>query len=420
MSQSFRLSVRQSKTSSVKRGPIDVGDKGSGSAKEVQGRFIRPPPVPHPTTHTSLTNSSDSSTSHLQVLTVDHPEYLPPLLSGLKIHILPTKLEEDLPIYLKKVTGLGAELVPLPDVTGGYGYSSLPLDFPHLILTVLKGRPRLERLLTKALVDELDILDINWVDEVWKSAQDWVWRRPISAGEFHNLEESQDKGANAILAQLPTLPYREPYRIANTSIRVIERILSQNKLAVCEPAAVAACLTETTKQMVQNKTGMKRKRSGDSQPLTQGPSEWASHGRNATLVTKQPKVLSIPVAGDVTRLDDKSSLLALPQQRDIYPVLSKQPLKRYSCDLPDYKGHAGIEHPDQPNQILSVSKLEQDLMKPEVVEGVRTLLPLPFDVQLEDIPNLSIERCSPLVCVNDDIVSQSPMVRFATSAQAIR
>ena len=64
-----------------------------------------------------------------------------------------------------------------------------------------------------------------------------------------------------------------------------------------------------------------------------------------------------------------------------------------------------VNHPKQDKQILAKSKEEQVVEKPEIIDGVETLRPLPYDVELEEIPSLAIRRCSPLICVNDDIVS---------------
>ena len=39
----------------------------------------------------------------------------------------------------------------------------------------------------------------------------------------------------------------------------------------------------------------------------------------------------------------------------------------------------------------------------------RDLAPFPADIDLRDIPNRAVQRCSPLTCVNQDIVSLPPL-----------
>ena len=75
-----------------------------------------------------------------------------------------------------------------------------------------------------------------------------------------------------------------------------------------------------------------------------------------------------------------------------------------------------VDHPKQDHQVLSMSKTEQEMEEPEIVDGVRTLRPLPFNIDLEEIPSLSIQRCSPLICVNDDIV-RSQISRLSPSGK---
>jgi len=78
-------------------------------------------------------------------------------------------------------------------------------------------------------------------------------------------------------------------------------------------------------------------------------------------------------------------------------------------------GSTDIEHPEQDIQLLAMSNAEQREEEPQVIEGVKTLRPLPYDIELANIPNLSIKRCSPLLCVNDDIVSYGQDNAFSTT-----
>lgn len=424
---------------------------------------------------------------------MEHPEYVPPLLAGIRVHLLPTKLDAALPEYSRKVVTLGGKLVPLPTATPSVPgqtpihaeKTTFPLDYPHVVLTALKGRPRLSRLLNGNLVDDLDVVDIVWIDEVWKTAQDWVWGRPISAGlgtdlkdhESHNQSHSQEAEDNIIESQmdtsadtgfaqlqsssfpLPELPDRHPFRIPNTSATVLERIRNRDSLAVCEASDVAICLKETLgrdsvkmelelegerldlgmgvagKRKRDDVDGHEDKNAGIEKRIKREASTMASANDCEVAGKRRPDVKSLTrgfstqaldlgsgVPGYLVHLQNEDSIktksvldLKPPQRALITPDSDikdpkTQPLEVDQKPSKEYirmgkKVSIHVNHPKQDKQILAKSKEEQVVEKPEIIDGVETLRPLPYDVELEEIPSLAIRRCSPLICVNDDIVS---------------
>jgi hypothetical protein len=436
MSQSLRQSLRYSRSS--------AGDKtipifAKPSTKVETARPTRPPPVPHPAGHSSATTETDSSASQVQILSVQHADHVPLLLSGIRIHILPTKLDDSLADYRRKITTLGGELVPLP--VSGHGSQvakpdkpDLPLNYPHVVLTALKGRPRLSRLLNEYMVDFLDIVDIVWIDKIWQTAQDWAWGQnvpPVLAPkalsldeQLHGIDEEPDDAIEdtspsllrAMGSSVPDLPDRNAYRIPKTSWMVLERIQNQSSLAVCEPAEVAVCLKVTMAQAAQlsHPPLGKRKRSGATSTDTgcdqpkrvkagdpEGANDLLSLAKGFPLNSKGdlPEYLRNLFSNPCHLNESQPNITSEPDRE----VMVRSKHKNYGkLGKP---GSVDIEHPEQDIQLLAMSSAEQEGAKPQVVEGVKTLRPLPYDIELADIPNLSIRRCSPLLCVNDDIVS---------------
>lgn len=348
---------------------------------------------------------------------------------------------------------LGGQLVPLPptsteDESTHPEKTSLPLDYPHVVLTALKGRPRLSRLLHGSQVDDLDVVDVAWIDDVWKTAQDWVWGRPFSAGlggdpgqadiDHLKAEDEMDSQVDTGFATmqgsafpLPGLPDRQPYRIPNTSLTILERIRNRDNLAVCEASDVAICLKETLKLDQGERLTVKRKRQiGDGVEEETMPDKKVKREMNGREI-RQPAAVQDLTRGFSAQASDLE--MGLPgylahlqaQVRDNQQLSTVTGVKIE--DSPDIKVKIEpgehikisprdytrlgknvslhIDHPKQDRQVLAMSKEEQESQDVELVDGVRTLRPLPFDIELEEIPNLSIQRCSPLICVNDDIVS---------------
>jgi len=438
MSQNLRHSLRYSRSS--------PGDKilptlAGPSPKSKFAKLARPATVPHPAGHSSATTETDSSASQIQLLSVQHPEYVPPLLSGIRIHILPTKLDESLADYRRKITTLGGKLVPLPPFTiaaeeAEPDKSGLPLDYPHVVLTALKGRPRLSRLLNEYMVDYLDIVDVAWIDKVWQTAQDWVWGQPVPSSLGRRIsslnqgletmknepeDETEDTNSSflpAMASPVPDLPDRDAYRIPKISSMVLQRIQNRESLAVCEPAEVAICIKATIAQAAQFSRPPlgKRKRSDNPKAgLDEAKKAKTSDSEGTADLLSLAKGFSMKSKGDLP--DYLGNLLSGPRQPvDIKPdIASETDLqgletvhskpKKYGYGKHGKPGSIDIEHPEQDIQLLAVSDAEQKEEEPDVVEGVKTLRPLPYDIELAKIPNLSIRRCSPLLCVNDDIVS---------------
>ncbi|KAH8080217.1 hypothetical protein HD553DRAFT_122785 [Filobasidium floriforme] len=483
MSQTYRMSLRASRTNSTVPHLI----KDVETVERPRSIPTRPPPLPHPAGHSSATTNSGSSASQVRSLGVDHPEYVPPLLAGIRVHLLPTKLDAALPEYSRKVVTLGGKLVPLPtamaSVTGEKPIhqekTTFPLDYPHVVLTALKGRPRLSRLLIGNLVDDLDVVDIVWIDEVWKTAQDWVWGRPISVGLGADMQDheaptndegitesqmntSTDTGFAQLQSSsfpLPELPDRHPFRIPNTSATILERIRNRDSLAVCEASDVAICLKETLgrdsvkmefeleeerldlgmgaagKRKRDSVDGDEEKNMGIEKKIKREASTMASANDREDAGKRRPDVQSLTRGFSTQALDLRSgvpgylahlqnedsikteSILNLnPPQRAVItsnsdandtetqpPEFDQKPSKEYMRMGKKVSIH--VNHPKQDKQILAKSKEEQVVEKPEIIDGVETLRPLPYDVELEEIPSLAIRRCSPLICVNDDIIN---------------
>jgi hypothetical protein len=483
MSQTYRMSLRASRTNSTAPHPI----KDVETVEQPRSIPTRPPPLPHPAGHSSATTNSGSSASQVRSLGVDHPEYVPPLLAGIRVHLLPTKLDAALPEYSRKVVTLGGKLVPLPTATASVTgekpihqeKTTFPLDYPHVVLTALKGRPRLSRLLNGNLVDDLDVVDIVWIDEVWKTAQDWVWGRPISVGlgadmkdhetrtNDEGITESQmDTNTDTGFAQiqsssfpLPELPDRHSFRIPNTSATILGRIRNRDSLAVCEASDVAICLKETLgrdsvkmelelegerldlgmmaagKRKRDGVDGDEEKNTGIEKRIKREASTMATTNDREAADKRRPDVKSLTrgfstqafdlksgVPGYLVHLQDEDTTkkeldlgVKSPQRAVITsnsdvnntetqpPEFDQKPSKAYMRMGKKVSIH--VNHPKQDKQILAKSKEEQVVEQPEVVDGVETLRPLPYDVELEEIPSLAVRRCSPLICVNDDIVS---------------
>jgi hypothetical protein len=329
-------------------------------------------------------------------------------------------------------------LVPLPPLTLPAqevepNKSGLPLDYPHVVLTALKGRPRLSRLLNEYMVDYLDVVDVAWIDKVWQTAQDWVWGQPVpsvlgrrvsslnqnsEAMKNGSEDETEDTALSMLQGPVPDLPDRDAYRIPKTSSLVLQRIQNRESLAVCEPAGVAICLKATIAQAAQLSRPPlgKRKRSDENSPdagLDYAKKVKSSDPEAAANLLSLAKGFSMNTEGDLPEY--LGNLLSGPRQLvEIKPNVTsgtdlqiEEPVhaKRKNYGRLGKPGQMDIEHPEQDIQLLAMSDAEQKEEEPHVIEGVKTLRPLPYDIELAKIPNLSIKRCSPLLCVNDDIVS---------------
>ena len=448
MSQNLRHSLRYSRSSPDGKTLLIPA---RASPKVETARPTRPPPIPHPAGHSSATTQTDSSVSQIQSLSVQHPEYVPPLLSGIRIHILPTKLDDTLADYRRKITTLGGKLVPLPPLTLATqevepDKPALPIDYPHVVLTALKGRPRLSRLLNEYMVDYLDIVDVAWIDKVWQTAQDWVWGQPVPSvlgRRVSSLNQGTEAVKNGIEDEtddttllmlqvatppVPDLPDRDAYRIPKTSSMVTKRIRDRESLAVCEPAEVAVCLKTTIAQAVElSRPPMGKRKRSDEDSLDAGL-EYAKKVKTsdpaaAAHLRSLAKGFSMKIEGDLPEylgnllsdprqlVDNKRNVSSETDLRIEETVCTKR--KKYG--KLGRTGSTDIEHPEQDIQLLAMSNAEQREEEPQVIEGVKTLRPLPYDIELANIPNLSIKRCSPLLCVNDDIVSYGQDNAFSTT-----
>jgi hypothetical protein len=245
----------------------------------------RPAPVPHPQAQSSsstILNPSDPSFSGSFQLPRDPLGPLYPLLSRIRIHVVPTKMDGQLPETYARVEALGGIVSPVESCT--------------VAVTILRGRPRLGKVLGEA-VDDKWVVHLDWVKEAWEACVAYRARLADSAAhgdapkenELTDEEEELEPVSTTEVPRKqyippPPIPSRETHVIPNTSLRA-RRLAAQS-------------------------------------------------------------AEDVPVISDLA--DDAGS----------------SPTSR----LPD-------------------------------------LEPFPVDIPLGDIPNRAVQRCSPLVCVNQDIVS---------------
>lgn len=166
----------------------------------------RPAPTPHSTAHSSTTSPNGSRS-----LIPTTPLY--PLLSQIRIHILPTKLDGQLPTTYARVEALGGIISPAADAS--------------IIVTVLRGRPRLLKVLGSAqLVDSRWIVGLEWVTRAYDAVvayHDALDKAGLK-GDEEATEVSKPALNHAPLQQPyippPLVPSREAYAIPSTGTAV--------------------------------------------------------------------------------------------------------------------------------------------------------------------------------------------------------
>lgn len=265
-------------------------------ARPATPRPHRPPPVPHPTTTSSsstILNPSDPSFSGSFQLPRDPLGPLYPLLSRIRIFVVPTKMDGRLPETYARVEALG-------------GIVSPDMGSCQVAVTVLRGRPRLAKLLEEA-VDAKWVLHLDWVTAAWDACVQY--RAQLAevkgSGDVEMSEELSDEESEIQPASTTTTPTK--------------RYVTPPTLSPREAHAIP-------------NTGLRIRR------LASGTAE-------------EP-----PVISDLT--DDSPNELETG----------------YMSRLPD-------------------------------------LEPFPVDIPLSEIPNRAVQRCSPLTCVNQDIVSPHDVTR---------
>lgn len=168
----------------------------------------RPGPVPHPTVR-----SSDASLDQGSRLEIPNEPPLFPLLSRIRIHILPTKLDGELPTMYAHVESLGGIISPAQDA--------------EIIVTALRGRPRLIKVLgSAALVDSRWILSLAWVKSAYQAAV--AYAEALAEKGLTGWEEDEEGSrpaaglapiVRAYVAQ-PSVPAREEFAIPGTGVQV--------------------------------------------------------------------------------------------------------------------------------------------------------------------------------------------------------
>jgi DNA polymerase mu len=168
----------------------------------------RPPPVPHPTVH-----SSDASVNGSKHDTIQQEAPLYPLLSRIRIHILPTKLDGELPKMYACVEQLGGIISPVDDA--------------EIIVTALRGRPRLIKVLgSSALIDSGWIVSLSWIKSAYDAAvtyRDTLAKEGLTGDEEEDHASKPSSGVPPVQRPYvppPTVPSREEFAIPGTGADV--------------------------------------------------------------------------------------------------------------------------------------------------------------------------------------------------------
>lgn len=107
-------------------------------------------PGPTPSQHAPDPQSSEETTvSSASHLVQQGQIKLFPLFSRLKVHVVPTKLDGELPALYAQIEALGGVVAPIETCS--------------FAISALKGRPRLERVLGLHLTDEKQVLSVDYV-----------------------------------------------------------------------------------------------------------------------------------------------------------------------------------------------------------------------------------------------------------------
>ncbi len=109
----------------------------------------RPPPRPNPAVQSSE-ETTVSSPSHL--LQTD-PIRIYPLFSRLRIYVIPTKLDGELPAIYAQIEALGGVVAPLEKCT--------------FAVTTLKGRPRLEKVIGGKWLGLKQVVRVDYVKDCY-------------------------------------------------------------------------------------------------------------------------------------------------------------------------------------------------------------------------------------------------------------
>jgi hypothetical protein len=291
----------------------------------------RPPPVPYPTGHSSSSASTvqASSSSFTHTLsqqpfaypTPSAPESigtipLYPLLSRIRIHVVPTKLDGQLPVMYSYVESLGGIVSPIESCS--------------VAVTVLKGRPRLLKVLGEAAVDGKWVLSMDWL-----------------------------KNAHDICVQ-----YRTSLLAARNQRRIQARAEAQ-----------AQGVTG-----IENPGEMTDGEQAESQPSSTASSSKTTIQQTYVSPPQLAPRKSYVIPGTSSHVRQNASSTTDP------PVIDD-----------DHDRDHGHDRKGSPSPAYMNSQYPR----------LPDLLPFPEDISFEDIPNRAVQRCSPLVCVNQDIVCAS-------------
>jgi DNA polymerase mu len=148
----------------------------------------------------------------------------------LRIHVVPTKLDGQLPALYEQIEALGGTVSPLETCS--------------FAITALKGRPRLEKVLGERWLDEKQILGIDFVKDAFNTC--------LKYGSTAMSSSS----IQVIGSITPTLPPRSKYLVANTGSSsfdesAVDRVLEGDYPPDLEPPDEDVPLESISKSAVE-------------------------------------------------------------------------------------------------------------------------------------------------------------------------
>lgn len=152
-------------------------------------------PGPTPVSRSTKSSSSGSSSTGLTTLG-DIPLY--PLLSQVRVHVIPLKLDSCIASLYAQIQALGGKLSGIEECS--------------FAITALKGRPRLERLVGAKWVDSKDFLAPDFISRTFEACRRHGAAFPSSGSHSSIL----DLGGFNVYITPPKLPPRDRYRIPGT------------------------------------------------------------------------------------------------------------------------------------------------------------------------------------------------------------
>lgn len=144
----------------------------------------RPPPQPNP----AIQSSEETTASSSHLLLAD-PIVLYPSLSRIRVHVIPTKLDGELPAIYAQIEALGGIVSALDECT--------------FAVTALRGRPRLERIIGCRWLQSKQVLSVDYIKDCYSACLKYA---SIYTSSRPTIE----------CPPAPTIPPRSEYLVANS------------------------------------------------------------------------------------------------------------------------------------------------------------------------------------------------------------